>query len=371
MPSNENIRYILKNSMGVTTCIWYKNGLFMSLLDKENRWGPPFLLSDTATGDFSALLETDDVISTCYVDYAGRLLYINSCEEKKEPKVLLESRIEGYSPYNVRLVEADGSIYAFYIISHNRKQLLTCQKIEGPESMIPEVLGIIIHDGQSYAVATDDVTIHIFFLTDVQGINLLVHRKLSGGKASKPVTAPFPYSASLKLQSVMADDGLIYILASPDDGQDVSAIYRFDPVLNKFSKGLEVYNSSSGQGSDSLIIVNNTPYVVRSLKTSFILSRISRDMKSVADEVRIEMSGHDISLKCRYQSNYKKDRVFKCDLTPMLFGNGLNFPFNIRTLMSQKTENEVEDSKAFNERIQELEGRIEFLENAIREILRP
>jgi len=371
MPLNENIRYILKNSMGITTCIWYKNGLFMSMLDKDNRWGPPFLLSDTSTGDFSALLETDDVISTCYVDYAGRLLYINSCEEKKEPKVLLESRIEGYSPYNVRLVEADGLIHAFYIISHNRKQLLTCQKIEGPESMIPEVLGIIIRDGQSYALANDNVNIHIFFLTDVQGISLLVHRKLSGGKASKPVTTPFPYSATLRLQAVMADDGMIYILASPDNGQDVSVIYKFDPVLNKFSKGLEVYNSSSGQGSDSLIIVNNTPYVVRSLKTSFILSRISRDMKSVADEIRIDMTGHDISLKCRYQSNYKRDRYFKCDLTPMLFGNGLNFPFNIRTLMSQKTENEVEDSKAFNERIQELEGRIEFLENAIREILRP
>jgi len=371
VPFNENIRYILKNSMGVTTCIWYKNGLFMSLLDNENKWGPPFLLSDSATGDFSALLGTDDVISTCYVDYAGRLLYINSCEEKKEPKVLLESRIEGYSPYNVRLVEADGLIHAFYVITHNRKKLLTFQKIGERESMIPEVLGIIIRDGQSYAVATDDVNIHIFFLTDVQGISLLVHRKLSGGKASKPVTTPFPYSASLKLQSVMADDGLLYILASPDDGQDVSVIYKFDPVLNKFSKGLEVYNSSSGQGSDSLILVSNTPYVVRSLKTSFILSRISRDMKRVADEVRIDMSGHDIALKCRYQSNYKKDRVFKCDLTPMLFGNGLNFPFNVRTLMSQKTEYEAEDSKAFNERIQELEGRIEFLENTIREILRP
>jgi hypothetical protein len=248
VPSNENIRYILKNSMGVTTCIWYKNGLFMSMLDKGNRWGPPFLLSDTSTSDFSALLETNDAISACYVDYSGRLLYINACEEKKEPKVLLESRIEGYSPYNVRLVEADGFIHAFYIVSHNRKQLLTYQKIEGPESMIPEVEGVIIREGQSYAVSTDDVNIHLFFLTDVQGISLLVHRKIYGGKASKPVTTPFPYSASMRLQSVMADDGLLYILASPDDGRDVSVIYKFDPVLNKFSKGLEVYNSSSGQG---------------------------------------------------------------------------------------------------------------------------
>ena len=331
--------------MGVTTCIWYKNGLFMSMLDKGNRWGPPFLLSDTSTSDFSALLETNDAISACYVDYSGRLLYINACEEKKEPKVLLESRIEGYSPYNVRLVEADGFIHAFYIVSHNRKQLLTYQKIEGPESMIPEVEGVIIREGQSYAVSTDDVNIHLFFLTDVQGISLLVHRKIYGGKASKPVTTPFPYSASMRLQSVMADDGLLYILASPDDGRDVSVIYKFDPVLNKFSKGLEVYNSSSGQGSDSLILINNTPYVVRSLKSSFILTRISRDMKSVADEARIDLAGRDIPLKCKYQSNYKRDRVFKCDLTPMLIGNGLHIPFDLKTLIAQKTENDADDKK--------------------------
>ena len=175
----------------------------------------------------------------------------------------------------------------------------------------------------------------------------------------------------MRLQSVMADDGLLYILASPDDGRDVSVIYKFDPVLNKFSKGLEVYNSSSGQGSDSLILINNTPYVVRSLKSSFILTRISRDMKSVADEARIDLAGRDIPLKCKYQSNYKRDRVFKCDLTPMLFGNGLHFPFDLKTLIAQKTENDADDKKAFNERIQELEGRIEFLENTIREILRP
>lgn len=371
MPSNENIRHLLKNSMGITTCIWYKNGLFMSLLDKDNRWGPPFLLSDTSTSDFSALLETTDVISTCYVDYSGRLLYINSCEEKKEPKVLLESRIEGYAPYNVRLVEADGSVHAFYIVSHNRKQLLTYQRIGGPESMIPEVEGVIIREGQSYAVSTDDVSIHLFFLTDVQGISLLVHRKIYGGKASKPITTPFPYSASLRLQSVIADDGPLYVLASPDDGSDVSVIYKFDPILNKFSKGLEVYNSSSGQVSDSLILINNTPYVVRSLKTSFILSRISRDMKGIAEEVRIDLVGRDIPLKCKYQSNYKKDRLFKCDLTPMLFGSGLNFPFDLKSLISQKFESDADDKKAFNERIQELEGRIEFLENTIREILRP
>ncbi|MGI6085373.1 MAG: hypothetical protein ACOYIF_08000 [Acetivibrionales bacterium] len=371
MPSNENIRYILKNSMGITTCIWYKNGLFMSLLDKDNRWGPPFLLSDISTSDFSALLESTDVISTCFVDYSGRLLYMNSCEEKKEPKVLLESRIVGYSPYNVRLLEADGFIHAFYIVSHNRKQLLTYQRIGDQGNMMPEVQGIIIREGQSYAACTDDVSIHLFFLTDVQGISLMVHRKICGGKSSKPVTTPFPYSATLRLQSVIADDGLIYILASPDGGQDVSVIYKYDPVLNKFSKGLEVYNNSSGQGSDSLILVNNIPYVVRALKTSFILSRISRDMKSVADESRIDLVGRDIPLKCKYQSNYKKDKAFQCDLTPILFGNGLRFPFDIKTLAAQKSKNDADDKKALNERIHELEERIEFLENTIREILRP
>jgi hypothetical protein len=55
----------------------------------------------------------------------------------------------------------------------------------------------------------------------------------------------------------------------------------------------------------------------------------------------------------------------------MLFGNGLHFPFDLKTLIAQKTENDADDKKAFNERIQELEGRIEFLENTIREILRP
>lgn len=371
MPSNENIRHLLKNSMGITTCIWYKNGLFMSLLDKDSKWGPPFLLSDSSTSDFSALLESSDVISTCFVDYSGRLLYMNSCEEKKEPKVLLESRIVGSSPYNVRLLEADGFIHAFYIVSHNRKQLLTYQRIGGQENMLPEVQGIIIREGQSYAVCTDDVNIHLFFLTDVQGISLMVHRKIYGGKASKPVTTPFPYSASLRLQAVISNDGPIYILASPDEGQDVSVIYKFDPILNKFSKGLEVYNNSSGHGSDCLILVNDIPYVARSLKSSFILSRISRDMKSIADESKIDLVGRDIPLKCKYQSNYKKDKAFKCDLTPMLFGNGLRFPFDLKTLGEQKSADDTDDKKALNERIHELEERIEFLENTICEILRP
>ena len=172
-------------------------------------------MSDTSNRRFSALLK-QTMSSTCYGLFR-ELLYIPV--KRKRTEGLLESRIEGYSPYNVRLAESEGSVHAFYIISHNRKQLLTYQKIDGPESMMPEVLGVIIRDGQSYTVSTDDVNIHLFFLTDVQGINLLVHRKLYGGKASKPITTPFPYSASLRLQSVISDDGLLYILASPDDGQ--------------------------------------------------------------------------------------------------------------------------------------------------------
>ena len=58
-------------------------------------------------------------------------------------------------------------------------------------------------------------------------------------------------------------------------------------------------------------------------------------------------------------------------MTFMLFGNGLSFPFDIKTLSMQKNENLSDDKEILNERIRELEGRIEFLENTIRELLRP
>lgn len=371
MPSNENIRHLLKNSMGITTCIWFKNGLFMSMLDSENKWGPPFLLSDNATSDFSALLDSDDSMSTSFVDYSGRLLYMTACEEKKEPVVLLESRISGSSPYNVRLAEADGNKYVFYIVSHNRKQLLTCQKIDRSGYLMPEVEGVIIREGKNFALCSDDSAVHLFFVTDVQNVSLLVHRKIIDGKTSKPITTPFPYSPALRLQAVIAKDGTLYVLASSDDGQDSSVLFRFDPILNKFSKSLEVYNTSSGSGSDSLILINNQPYVVRSLRSAFILSRIQSDCSAVAEETRVDLEGRDIPLKCRFQSSHKEDRYFKCDMTPMLFGNGLHFPFDIKTLASQKIEKTSEGKEVLNERIRELEGRIEFLENTIREILRP
>lgn len=367
----ENIRYILKNSMGITTCIWYKNGLFMSMLDKKNKWGPPFLLSENAISDFSALLDSTDNISTCYVDYSGRLLHITACEEKAEPIVLLESRISGSSPYNVNLVEADGMKHVFYVVSHNRKQLLTYQRIERSGYSMPEVEGIIIREGKNYAVCSDGTSIHLFFVTDVQNVSLLVYRKISNGKASKPITTPFPYSTSLRLQAVMTQNDLLYVLASPDDGQDNSVIFKFDPISSKFSKGLEVYNASTGAGSDSLLLVNNQPFVVRSLKTFYIVTRIKADCSEIAEEMRIDPVGRDIPLKCKYKSNFKEDQIFNCDMTPMLFGNGLHFPFEIKALASQKTEKIHTDNDALHDRVRELEGRIEFLESTIREILRP
>jgi len=367
----EKVRYILKNSMGIITCIWYKNGLFMSMLDGKNKWGPPFLLSDSATSDFSALLDSTDNISACFVDYSGRLLHITACEEKAEPVVLLESRISGSSPYNVNLVEADGYNHVLYVVSHNRKQLLTYQRIERSGYSMPEVEGIIVREGKNYAVCSDGSSIHLFFVTDVQNVSLLVHRKITDGKASKPATTPFPYNSSLRLQAVKTKEGPLYILASPDDGQDNTIIFRFDPILYKFSKALEVHNASSGPGSDSLILVNNQPFVIRSLKTHYFVSRISSDCSEIAEETRIEAAGRDIPLKCKFQSNHKEDKIFSCDMTPMLFGNGLRFPFDLKALAAQKPDKDHEGKEVLNERIRELEGRIEFLENTIREILRP
>ena len=236
---------------------------------------------------------------------------------------------------------------------------------------MPEVEGVIIREGKNYAVCSDGSVIHLFFVTDVQNVSLLVHRKIIDGKVSKPVTTPFPFSPSLRLQAVMTKEGVLYVLASADDGQDSSILFKFDPILNKFSKSIEVLNVSSGQGSDCLILINNQPYVVRSLRNAFILARVRPDCSAVAEESRVDLEGRDIPLKCRFLSSHKEDRNFKCDMTPMLFGNGLHLPFDIKVLASQKIEKGDEGKEALNERIRELEGRIEFLENTIREILRP
>jgi len=357
--------------MGVTTCIWYKNGLFMSMLDDENKWGSPFLLSDNATSDFSAYIDSSDTIHVCFVDYAGRLLHMRACEEKNEPDVLLESRIVGTSPYNVRLVQDHEASYVFYVVSHNRKQLLTCQKLDFSGYSMPEVEGVIIREGKNYAVCNDGSHIHIFFVTQVQSVNLLVHRKITDLKASRPVTTPFSYNPSLRLQAVAGKNGKLYVLASHDEGQDSSILYLFDTIQNKFLKTLEVYNTSSGSGSDSLAFINNNPVVIRSLKAHYILSIVKEDCSGTAEVSRIERTGRDIPLKCRFQSNHKKDRAFKCDLTPMLFGNGLRFPFDIKTIALAKPEKNDEIKDILQKRIRELESRVEFLENTIRELIRP
>lgn len=370
MSSNESFRYILKNSMGVINCIWFKNGLYMSMLDRKNKWGPPFLLSDNAVSDFAALIDSEDNISTCFVDYSDRLIYMTVSDEVKQPVVLLESRISGSSPYNVQLAEADGKIHIFYIVSHNRRQLLTYQAVEGSVYTMPEVEGVIIRDAKNYAICSDGVTVHMFFVTNIQNVNLLVHRKIYDGKVSRPVTTPFPYNASHRLQAVADRSGPVYVLASCDEGDENTVIFKFDTILNKFSKGFEVFNASTGQGTDSLLVIHNTPYVIRTLKNAFIVYAIDQNCSAVTEETRIDITGRDIPLKCKFQSNHKEDIYFKSDTIPMLFGSGLSFPFDIKKLAQQK-HSVNNDNDVLYMRIRELENRVEFLENTIREILRP
>lgn len=370
MSSNESFRYILKNSMGVINCIWYKNGLYMSMLDRKNKWGPPFLLSDNAVSDFAAIIDSDDNINTCFVDYSDRLIYMTASDENNQPMVLLESRISGSSPYNVQLAEADGKIHVFYIVSHNRRQLLTYQAVEGPVYTMPEVEGVIIRDAKNYAICSDGTAVHMFFVTNVQNVNLLVHRKIYDGKVSRPVTTAFPYNASHRLQAVVTTSGPVYVLASCDEGDENTVIFKFDTILNKFSKGLEVFNASTGQGSDSLMTIHNIPYVIRTLKNAFIVNSIKQDCSGVLEEFRIDITGRDIPLRCKFQSNHKGDIFYKSDTTPMLFGSGLNFPFDVKKLAQQK-HGVNSDHDILYVRIRELENRIEFLENTIREMLRP
>ncbi len=369
VPSNDNTRYVLKNSLGITYCIWYKNGLYMSMLENDSHWGPPFLLSENATADFSALIDSDDSICTTFVDYSGRLLHITACEERKDPVVLLESRISGSSPYEVNLVEAGGTPHIFYIVSHNRKQLLTYQRIEKNGYSMPEVEGVITRDAKSYSAASDGSAVHLFFVTDVQNVNLLVHRKINAdGKAQKPNTTPFPYNVNMKLQSVVSDTGAIFILAS---GEENTVCFRFDPILNRFSKALEVFSTTTGPGMDSLLLINNSPYAIRTLKNGFILMRIKNDNSSLGEETRIDFTGRDIPLNCRYLSNAREDKILVTYTVPILFGNGLKFPFDFKSLSAQRYEKLEDDREVFQERIRELENRIEYLENSIREMLRP
>ena len=372
MPYIDSHRHVIKNSMGVTYCIWYKNGLFMSLLEDDNHWGPPFLLSENATSDFSAVIDSEDTIRAAFVDYAGRLLYIGACEEKKEPTVLLESRIVGSAPYNITLEETKDCSNIFYIVSHNRKQLLTYQRIENTSYSMPEVEGVLAKDSQNFTVCSDISSVHLFFITEIQDVNLIVHRRIgSDGKASKPNSMPFPYKISKRLQSVMAKDGVIYILASSDEGNDSTLLFMFDVETKKFTKGLEVFNLSTPQGFDSLIVIDNYPSVVRTCKDHFLLARIRPDASSALNEAKIDLPGNSPPVKCRYRSRYKDDVGFSFDEIPILFGSGLRFPFDWRTFAGNKFDHLMDDKAILHERVKELEVRIEFLENAIREILRP
>ena len=340
------------------------------MLEEKNKWGPPFLLSDAATSDFSALIDSNDDISTCFVDYMDRLIFMPTCGEKKDPIVLFESRICGSSPYSVTMAEADGSIHIFYIVNHNRRQLLTYQRIEGTTYTMPEVEGVIIRDAKNYAVCSDGYAIHIFFVTSIQNVNLLVHRKIADGRVSKPVTTPFPYTPSHRLQAIVCKSGPVYVTASLEDGDGKTIIFSFDTILNKFTKGLEVFNATTGPGSDSLIVVRNVPYVVRTLKNAFVISSVRQDCSKIEAKSKIDLTGRDIPLKCKYQSTHTEDAYLKSDITPMLFGNGLNFPFDIKKLALHKKKTSEERDMLYA-RIRELENRIEFLENTIRELLRP
>lgn len=370
MSGTDSFRHVLKNSMGISYCLWYKNGLFMSMLESGNRWGPPFLLSDMATGDFSAVLDGEDSISTAFVDYSGRLLFIRACEEKKDPLVLLESRIVGSAPYNVCVLEAGEQYHVFYRVNHNRKQLLTYQKVEGTTFSMPEVIGIVMKDSKNDAVCTDGNSLHVFFITDIQDACLIVHRKISDGKAEKANSSPFPYKASKRLQALAAQDGIFYMLAAGDDG-DPTVIFRFDAVGCRFSKGLEVFASHPGSGYDSLCLINGSPCVIRIVRNELTAARIKADATEVYEISKIDLSTRDTVQRCVYASNAKEDRGFSGYEIPMIFGNGLKFPFDWRNLWMHRPEKPADDKTPLNDRIKELEGRVAFLENTLREMLRP
>jgi len=372
VPYFESLRHVVKNSMGVTYCIWYKNGLFMSMLESDNHWGPPFLLSENATADFSISLGPDDTIRASFVDYAGRLLFIQACEERKEPFVLLESRIVGSAPYGVSLSESKNAVNLFYIVSHNRKQLLTYQRIENGSFTMPEAEGVIARGCENYAVCSDGSSTHLFFLTEIQDVSLLVNRRINPeGKAAKPISTPFPHKVSKRLQAATAKGRPAYVLLSGEEDNESTFLYRFDPDAGRFSKGLEVFGPSAPRGFDCLIMVDNYPSVVRTCKNHMLLARVNIEATSVVSETRFDLTAANPPLRCRYLSNYKDDINLACAYLPIIFGSGLRFPFDWRTYAGGRFERPSDDKDLLQGRIRELEGRIEFLENTLREILRP
>lgn len=372
MPYPESLRHVVKNSMGITYCIWYKNGLFMSMLESDNHWGPPFLLSENATPDFFVSIDLDDTIKASFVDYAGRLLFIQACEERKEPVVLLESRIVGSAPYQVVLSESRDATNVFYVVSHNRKQLLTYQRIENGMIAMPEVEGVIAKESKNYAVCTDGSSTHLFFLTEIQDVNLIVHRRInSEGKAMKPNSAPYSHKMSKRLQAVTAKDKPIYVLLSGEEENDSTILYKFDQETNRFSKGLEVFNPSTPRGFDCLIMVDNYPSVVRTCKNHILLARVDPEASSVLAETRFDISASNPPIRCRYLSNCKDDVHFACADLPIIFGSGLRFPVDWRTYAGSRLEKATDEKDSLHGRIKELEGRVAFLENTLREMLRP
>lgn len=368
----EGLRHVVKNSMGITYCLWYKNGLYMSMLEGDNHWGPPFLISENATPDFSVSISNDDTIRSAFVDYAGRLLFIRACEERKEPVVLLESRIVGSSPYNVTIAETNNASNVFYIVSHNRKQLLTYQRVESASFTMPEVAGIIASGCRSYAACSDGSSVHLFFLTDIQDVNLLVYRRItSEGKPAKPTSTAFAHAVTKRLQAVTDKNKPIYVLLSGDEENGSTLLYRFDPDTNRFSMGLEVFTPSTPRGFDALVMVDGLPSVARTCRNHMILVRINAEASSVLSETRFDLTAANPPLRCRYHSNWKDDIGFACADLPIIFGSGMRFPVDWRSYAGIKIEKPLDEKEILKGRIRELEGRIEFLENTLREMLRP
>ena len=92
---------------------------------------------------------------------------------------------------------------------------------------------------------------------------------------------------------------------------------------------------------------------------------------SFLTETKFDLTTTNPPLRCRYLSNYKDDINFACADLPIIFGSGLRFPLDWRTYASGKFEKSNDEKDLLQGRIKELEGRVEFLENTLREMLRP
>ena len=118
-----------------------------------------------------------------------------------------------------------------------------------------------------------------------------MHRKIYDGKVSRPVTTPFPYNASHRLQAVADRSGPVYVLAHVTRGDENTVIFKFDTILNKFSKEIRSIQCIYGQGTDSLLDNTQTPYVIRTLKMPLLYMRIDQNCSAVTEENRIDITG--------------------------------------------------------------------------------